>query len=67
MHLLQILYKLLLFACVHYNFITSVQAESIQSIDIIKGNIYGILLAQWVVLTLTEMQFVVTVHCSFVF
>jgi hypothetical protein len=49
MHLLQILCESFLFACVRYNMIPSMQAESIQSIDIIKGNIYGIMLAQWVV------------------
>ena len=43
------------------------QAESIQSIDIIKGNIYGIPLAQWAIFTLTEIKFVVTVHYSFIF
>ena len=41
MHLLQILCELFLFACVRYNSIPSMQAESIQSIDIIKGNMYG--------------------------
>jgi len=41
MHLLQILCESLHFACVSYNIVPFMQAESIQSIDIIKGNIYG--------------------------
>jgi len=67
MHLLQILWEFFHFACVCYNIIPFVQAESIQSIDIIEGNMYCILLAQWMVFTLTEIKFVVTVHYSFIF
>jgi hypothetical protein len=67
MHLLQIWYESFNFAWVYYKIVPFMQAESSQSFDIIKGNMYGVLLTHSVVFTLTEMEFMVTLHYSIIF
>jgi hypothetical protein len=57
MHLLQIWYESFNFAWVYYNIVPFMQAKSSQSFDIIKSNMYGVLLAHSVVFTLTETEF----------